>query len=91
VQNLKASDDEERFARVLNKAIGKRIVSRYEFRSTIAKRGTINAKELDFLVITATGRVLAIMFFEASFVHRGASAKELSPIRIEFLNAKSVV
>lgn len=75
VQNLKASDNEELFSRMLNKSIGKRIVSRYEFRTTTAKRGSVFYKELDFLCFTTTGRVLAIMFTEASFVHKSAGSK----------------
>lgn len=76
VKGLKASDDEERFANVLNKGIGKGIVSGYEFRLTTAKRGSVFYKELDFLIKTTTGRVLAIMFQENSFVHRSAGSKE---------------
>lgn len=76
VKDLKASDDEERLSRTLEKGIKKGIVRDYEFRWTSARRGSIFYKEMDFKITLTNGTLVPIMLVENSFVHRGAGAKE---------------
>ena len=72
VQNMPASDNEERFARSLYK--NKRVQG-FEFRKAIgAPKGMPGWKELDFLVSTISG-FHAFEIDDTSFVHKGESAR----------------
>jgi len=74
VQGMKAAKGEERLARSLNKAMKQGLVLQYFFRWTTLRRGTVGFKELDFLVMTASG-VVAISV-KGGFTHQSSSAKE---------------
>ena len=74
VQGLRAAEAEERFARTLNKGIAKGIVREYAFRWTTMRRGTVGFKELDNLITKTNGEVVALMFTEETFVHKGERA-----------------
>ncbi len=76
VQGQKAAQGEERLARTIEKGISKGLVRSHKFRWTTLKRTIAgNHKELDELVYTSNGRVLAISVKGADFVHKGESAK----------------
>lgn len=78
VQGKKATDDEERFAKALDK-IGS--VQGYEFRMALgAPRGMPGWRELDYLVQTPGGW-RAFEIDDTSFVHRGESARNADQTR----------
>jgi hypothetical protein len=74
VQGQKAAKGEERLARSLNKSVKQGLVLQYFFRWTTLRRGTVNYKELDFLILTPSG-VIAISV-KGGFVHQSAASKE---------------
>lgn len=76
VQDLKAAQGEERFARTLEKGISKGIVREHKFRWTTLKRGTVGYKELDELIFLTNGRVLAVSVKGQAFVHAGSKNKK---------------
>lgn len=80
VQDLKAAQGEERFARTIEKGIRKGIVREHKFRWTTLKRGTVGYKELDELIFLTNGRVLAVSVKGKAFVHFGGKAKEQDKI-----------
>lgn len=88
VQNQKAAQGEERFARTLEKGIRKGIVREHVFRWTTMRRGVVGYKELDELVFKSNGEVLAISVKGKNFVHRNAGDKEQDRINELIIVAK---
>jgi hypothetical protein len=74
VQDLKAAQGEERFARMLEKGINKGLVQEYRFRWTTLRRGQVGYKEADFVIITNT-LPMVISVQGVDFTHRSASSK----------------
>jgi len=80
VQDQRAAQGEERFARTLDKGIRKGIVRSHIFRWTTLRRGVVGYKELDELVFKSNGDVLAVSVKGTDFVHRNAGEKEQDKI-----------
>lgn len=74
VQDLRAAQGEERFARMLEKGINKGLVFEYRFRWTTLRRGQIGYKEADFVIITNT-LPMVVSVQGTDFVHRSAASK----------------
>jgi len=75
IDDLKASEGEERFDRTLDKAIKQGTLRGRYFRWTTLKRGVPGYKELDFLTISANGKATAVSIRGTDYVHRSSSAK----------------
>lgn len=76
VQNLKAAQGEERFARTLEKAKMQGLVTNYEFRMSPGQaKQTPGWLELDYFIETP-GRAIAISVKGFSFVHKNTQAKD---------------
>jgi hypothetical protein len=88
VHGLKAAKGEERFARVLNKAIKKGSVRSYFFRSSPGlEKGQPGWKELDFEIETTSGTV-AVSVEGADFVHKGESKRNQDKINEMLIMAR---
>lgn len=75
VKERRAAQGEERFARMLYKALGRGRILDFYFRWTMGRiPGLFRSRELDFFIF-GYGREIAIAIDGMGFVHRGAEAE----------------